>query len=304
MSAAARRTNSRPPRGRLLWHPFVWLLALVVILIVIFYGYHAGERVAPNHPAATQPATAPPTTTDAALNQILSSWASQYSFSSSVDVIELTGSHRVASYNPASSIVPASTYKIYVAYAILHGVEQGKYTLQTTTSDGNTIQTDLNNMILNSDNDAARTLGFLYGWQNIDALLKTQGIDSTDLYNYVPPSTLPVGDKHTTAADLALTLQKLYNGQLLNQVDTQLLLGLMERQNYRQRIPAGVPSGITVADKPGWLSYADGDGETAQNDAGVVYGPKSTYVLVITTTGTSTSAVANLSTQVYNHLES
>jgi beta-lactamase class A len=237
------------------------------------------------------------------LNQIITTWAGQQSFSSSVVIKQLTGGSQSTSYKADTSMVPASTYKIYVAYAILHGVEQGTYSLSTVTSDGNSIQTDLNNMILNSDNSAARTLGFLYGWKNINSLLQSQGINSTNLYNYVPPSTDPVGDKHTTANDLANTLSKLYNGQLLNSTNTQLLIGLMKQQHYRERIPSGVPSGIAVADKPGWLSPADGVNEYVQNDAAIVYGPKSTYILTIVTTGSSTQALANLSKLIYNQLE-
>jgi beta-lactamase class A len=251
----------------------------------------------------TTPTVTTPPTDSSQLNQIITTWAAQQSFSSSVVVKQLTGGSQTASYKADTSMVPASTYKIYVAYAVLHGVEQGTYTLTQVLSDGHSVQTDLSNMILNSDNDAARALGFLVGWQNINTLLKSQGINSTNLYNYVPPSTQPVGDKHTTANDLATTLEKLYDGKLLNHTNTQLLLNLMKQQHYRERIPSGVPSGTVVADKPGWLSPADGVNEYVQNDAAIVYGAKSTYVLIIVTTGSSTQALANLSKLVYNQLE-
>jgi len=262
-----------------------------------------------NTPLAQQPTPSPAVQTpqphiDLGLGQVITSWQQSHSFTASVVVRELSGSLRTASSNASASVIPASTYKIYVAYAILHGIEQGSYTLNTATSDGKTIQTDLNNMILNSDNDAARTLGFLYGWKNINALLQSQGATTTDLYNYVPPSTQPVGDKHTTANDLATILQKLQAGSLLSASHTQLLLSLMKQQHYRERIPAGVPSNVSVADKPGWLSPADGESGYTQNDAGIVYGPKSTYLLVITTNGSGTQPLATLSQQVYNYLES
>ncbi len=77
----------------------------------------------------------------------------------------------------------------------------------------------------------------------------------------------------------------------------------MESQKYRERIPGGVPGGVTVADKPGWLTVAEGDGENVQNDAAIVYGPKSTYILVITTTGSTTQPLADLSRQVYDYLQ-
>lgn len=314
MSVVAPRT-SKPTGavGKRRYRPAK--LAASVILLVSLAGagwtvtHRAGQQPA-TKAAATSPTTSspPPATatkqpSDQALAELVSSWASQQSFHSSVVVQELTGSKRTANFQATDSVVPASTYKIYVAYAVLHGIEQGKYSLTTKLDDGNALQTDLSNMILNSNNDAARTLGFLYGWKNINSLLSGQGVTHTNLYNYVPPSTQPVGDKHSTAQDLATILNKLYAGSLLSSSHTQLLLGLMKQQHYRERVPAGVPSGTVVADKPGWLSPADGESGYTQNDAAIVYGPKSTYIVVVTTTGSSTQPLANLSRQIYNYLQ-
>lgn len=283
----------------------VILVAAAMYLSVHHSPAHVPASSQGTAPSKTKPApTAAPANQDAALQQIIATWAGQQSSKTAVVVIELTGSARSASYNPTASMVPASTYKIFVAYAVLHAIEQHTYTLHTTLADGNTIEADLDNMILNSNNDAARALGFLIGWKNINALLQAHGAVATDLYNYVPPSTQPVGDKHTTATDLATILRQLYAGKLLSKTDTQLLLGLMERQHYRERIPAGVPSGVTVANKPGWLSPADGEATYIENDAAIVYGPKSTYLLVIMTAGNgSTQPLADLSQQVYDYLE-
>lgn len=310
MSRVVRRiTRPAPAHTRGRFRFLGSLVVLVALLFVVLHFYHTAGHgtkqpgASPSRQTSPNASTTPDTHTDAALNQLIATWASHYSFSASVVVTELNGGGRTAAYHATDSVVPASTYKIYVAYAILHGIEQGKYTLNTTLDDGNTIQTDLNNMILESDNDEARSLGFFYGWKNINVLLQSQGITHTDLYNYIPPSTSPQGDKHTTANDLATILQKLYEGKLLNQQDTGLLLDLMKTQYYRERIPAGVPSGVTVADKPGWLSPADGENGYVENDAAIVYGPKSTYILVITTTGSQTDPLADLSQQIYSYLE-
>lgn len=242
-------------------------------------------------------------TTDKGLDDIVTAWTHQQGFQTSVVVEELTGKKRTATLNATESMVTASTFKLYVAYAALHAIEQGTYSLNTTTSDGNSIQADLTTMIVNSDNNAARTLGFMIGWTNINQLLRSIGINSTDLNNYVGSDTTPEGDKHSTAADLATLLNRLYSGTLLNKTHTQLLLDLMEQQQWRERIPAGVPSSVTVADKPGWLSPADGENEYVQNDAAIVYGPKSTYILVIMTAGGDTDPLTSLSQQVYDYLE-
>lgn len=309
MSVVARRT-SNPKRQS---NKLPVILAGVVVMLVVGIGAwrasgHNKPQNASSSSVTAQPATNPvatskPQNNDTQLQQIVQQWAAQQSVKTAVVVTELTRTQRTASSDPTASMVPASTYKIYVAYAVLHAIEQGKYTLNSPLSDNNTIQTDLNAMILNSDNNAARTLGFLIGWQNINALLATQGITNTNLYNYVPPSTTPQGQKSTTAADLATILVRLNSGQLLNSAHTQLLLGLMKTQHYRQRVPAGVPRGVSVADKPGWLTVTEGDGVNMQNDAAIVYGPKSTYVLVVLTNGTSISPLVTLSQAVYSQLE-
>jgi beta-lactamase class A len=91
-------------------------------------------------------------------------------------------------------------------------------------------------------------------------------------------------------------LNKLQSGTLLGPTDTDMLLGLMKNQAYRERIPAGVPNGVVVADKPGWLP-------NVENDAAIVYGPKSTYILVVMTTGSTTQPLAYLSQVIYNQLQ-
>lgn len=264
------------------------------------------QKPAENTTSVTTPvqtAANPREHTDAGLESIITAWATQQNVSVTVAVQEITGDLRGASYKQTASIIPASTYKIYAAYAMLHEIEKGNYTLATKLDDGNTVQTDITNMIVVSDNAAGRALGFELGWKNINALLATQGLTGTDLYNYIPPSTAPIGDKHTTAQDLSRILQKLANGSLLNADHTAFLLGLMKRQTHRTGISAGVPAGIAVANKPGWLSVAAGEGNNIRNDAGIVYGPKSTYVLVITTTGTTETPIANLSRQLYTYLQ-
>src|SRR5215469_14490648 len=81
----------------------------------------AASKTSVDQASSSQTPTATPQSanqTDQALSQLLASWANQYSFHSSVVVRELTGGNHTASYQATDSVVPASTYKIYVAYAI------------------------------------------------------------------------------------------------------------------------------------------------------------------------------------------
>ena len=74
-----------------------------------------------------------------------------------------------------------------------------------------------------------------------------------------------------------------------------LLLG----QTVRQKIPAGIPSGIKVANKTGETS-------SVQHDMAIVYGKKTDYVIcVFSSTGNenySVTRIRNISRTVYNYL--
>jgi beta-lactamase class A len=291
------------------------LVLLAVIIGLAGYGkfHHHTTLAATKTGATTRPtqtdtvkpaaqATAQPTAhVDAGLQQIVDNWAAGHSFKSSVVVQELDGSKRSAARGSDSQMTTASTYKIYVAYAVLHSVEQGTFGTNTVTRSGQTVQAALQKMILQSDNNSAEALGFLVGWDKINALAAAAGATHTDINNYNSAGVAVNGDKLSTVADLSLMMQKLQQGTLLNAADTSLLLGLMKTQVWRERVPAGVPKGVSVADKPGWLT---GTGGNVQNDAAIVYGAKSTYLLVIMTNGSATQPLADLSRTVYGYLQS
>jgi beta-lactamase class A len=273
--SAPRRRNWRPFLGAVI----VGVVGLLTVQIVSYATHsHATSHIDPR------------------LQQAVTTWASQQSFESSVYVEEVTGERRAAAHNEQTFMVTASTYKLFVAYAVLHQAELGQLSLSVRTRTGQSAQATLNKMILQSDNASGEALGFLVGWNTVDALAANAGATHTTLNNYDSSGNATNGDKRTTVTDLALLLSKLQQGSLLDPTDTQMLLGLLKNQAYRERIPAGVPNGIAVADKPGWLP-------NVENDAGIVYGPKSAYVLVVMTTASVPQPLANLSQIVYNQLE-
>lgn len=297
--------SSRPKRSA--YHRtskiIVTLMGCLLVGIVVYISQSSHHIDMPQSTSSIITTSKPQFINDPKITQIISSWKSNYSFNSAVFVQEIDGDHRTASYNPNLRLTPASTYKVYVAYALLHSIEIGKYTMQSPTDDSHAVSSDLSAMILNSDNEAARRLGFLIGWNNINRLLSERGLKNTDINNYQPPSILPVGEKHSTVQDYVTLLSQLQAGTLLDDSNTGLLIGLMKNQHYRERIPAGIPSGVPVADKPGWLSPADGENGYVQNDVAIVYGKRSTYILAIMTTGGQTKPLTDLSNSIYGYLE-
>lgn len=236
---------------------------------------------------------------DAALTQKIADWQQGKAGNFGIAVRELTGQKRSASFQPDASFVAASTYKLFVVYAVLYAAEQHKHDItlqQTSTSLGRTVHDCVEMMLVRSDNDCGWPMGNLIGWDSLDSFLVQQGFTHTKLNNYIGSDGETQGDKISTAADQAELLARLANGTLLNAGNTDLMLSYMKRQIWRERIPAGVPSNVEVADKPGWLSGIE-------NDSAIVYGPKSTYVISILSTGASSSTLAELSQLVYNYLQ-
>jgi|GEM_PF-4096365 len=203
-----------------------------------------------------------------------------------VAAVELSGANnRSAFYNADSAVVTASTFKLFVAYGILQDIENGKITMNTSTSEGS-VSDCMYKMIHISDNDCASALQSLLGFESFQARLKADGMPNTDLIR------TPTKDKHSTARDEMTLVTKLYNHELINEDSLKYLLDLMENQVYRSGIPAG-SHGALVADKVGFL-YA------LNHDIGIVYGPKSTYALVILTDGAGGwNNVRLLADQVY-----
>lgn len=200
-----------------------------------------------------------------------------------IAVAESDGRH--ASTNGDKQYTAASTYKLFIAYAVFQQVDSGELEWTDTVVSGRSAGECLRLMIVVSDNNCPEAFGDLIGWQKIDDMMDGLGLHNTRVKFH---------DNATTANDLALYLSKLLDGTLLSQVDSQTLLGYMKQQVYQDGIPAG--TGVTVADKVGFL-------DDYKHDAGIVYGAKGPYVLVVMTDGSSWSQLADAAKQVHNFIE-
>jgi beta-lactamase class A len=192
-----------------------------------------------------------------------------------------------ASVNGDKAYAPASTYKLFVAYAILKQIENDQRHWGDDATAGQTVSQCFDNMIINSDNTCAEWFGGQIGWKTITDMIHAAGLSGATSLN------TPRGFV-ATADDEVLFLTKLQTGQLLNPDSTGRLLGVMRRQVYRAGIPAG--AGVPVADKVGFL-----DG--LLHDAAIVYAPSGTYVLVIMTNGSSWGEIADTARQISTLLQ-
>lgn len=227
------------------------------------------------------------------LQEVIDNWVSRHGTGYHVVVRALGPDTGEASYSADVTTVPASTYKLFIAYAAYHQIESGKLSLQTTLDADDTVQSCIEKSLVRSDNDCAEAIGFKIGWERVDQLESAAGFLHTHLNNYDDDGSHS-DDKATTAEDISLLLQKLYDGKLLNEPHTENMLGYMKGQVYRNGIPAGSGDAL-VADKVGFL-----DGYT--HDAAIVYA-RQPYILVIMTTNSDNWAnIRDLSANIYQYM--
>lgn len=185
-------------------------------------------------------------------------------------------------YNSDIQFTSASTYKIYVAYAMIHDVETGQKSWDSSIN-GTTWETCLSRMIINSDNACPERYLSLIGYSRFNEIVSGLGVSDKTVF--------ALYDMRTTAADLALVLQKIYQGELMSDENKNRLFGLMEQQVYRQGIPAGVGDKGTVYDKVGFM-------DSLLHDAGIVHTDNGDYILVIMTNGESWQYIARIATYI------
>jgi beta-lactamase class A len=214
-----------------------------------------------------------------------------------VAVRELTGPKRTTSVYGTSKREPASTSKLFIAYAVLDNADNGITSLSRKLPSGYSVRDCLRAMIEVSDNYCARDLMALLGRTKLNTKLAREGYGATQFLSGTNSSGWT---KTTSSNDLALLVQRLQQGTLLSGSNTSYLLGLMQTQIWKTRIGSGVPEGINTASKVGELWLSSG---MIQADAGVVYGAKSTFVIsVLGANGATKKAISALTKTVYLHL--
>jgi beta-lactamase class A len=128
-----------------------------------------------------------------------------------------------------------------------------------------TIQQALTAMMSVSDNTAAVMLQDRAGPRHVNASMSALGLEVTALLS----DALPLN-----AADMALLLEAIARGDAVSEEASLQMAELLVSEKIDDRIPSGVPDGTVVAHKTGnW--------ENATHDAGIVYGARSTYVVVL-----------------------
>lgn len=253
----------------------------------------AGERAATQPPVspaapAVVPATPTPIPAQAGLQALLDNFAAANPGKFGVVVKDLT-TGATASVSPHQQMTSASLYKLFVAQRIYQQMDLGQLSAGQAAGGGSGRNIDgcLTIMINISDNTCGRALGSILNWGAQDHALSVEGYNETSLAT----------PQKTSAADVATLMERLYNGTLLSGNSSAKFLGLLKDQRVNNRLPVGLPAGTVIAHKTGDLyGY--------MHDAGIVYGPKTNYLVVVMgTPGSAPAQFADLSQQLWNFFE-
>ncbi len=195
--------------------------------------------------------------------------------------VKLLNSGQVWSYQTDQQMTAASLIKLPVVAAFYQQVESGEYNLadsytlksEDKHSGGQLVDQEVGTEITwqrilelafsQSDNTAFRILRKELGEELINRKMNDWGMVQTDL------------DKNlTTADDICIFFEKLYNQELVDETYQQMMIEDLTNTKYEDQIPAGIPEGIQVAHKVGYE-------ERAVSDAGIIFVPDNPFTMVI-----------------------
>jgi beta-lactamase class A len=139
----------------------------------------------------------------------------------------------------------------------------------------------IDRMITWSSNLATNLLIEVADGQRVTALLREMGADSMEVLRGVEDlEAFRAGLSNTaTARDLGIVMREVAEGRRFSPESRADMLDVLERQHFRDNIPAGLPAGTRVANKTGWITGIN-------HDAAIVFPDgRDPYVLVVMVRG-------------------
>lgn len=167
----------------------------------------------------------------------------------------------------------ASLIKLYVAGCVYENYGQ----VSAYESYSGETESLLSVMITVSDNTACNTLvtrlgdgNAQQGMARVNEYCANHGFSDTHMGRLMLQPN-DVDDNYTSVRDCCNYLKMANAGQFEG---ASSVLGYMNQQQRRSKIPTGVPAGVPVGNKTGELS-------NVENDAAIVYGASGTYVICV-----------------------
>ena len=197
----------------------------------------------------------------------------------------------------------ASLIKLYIMGAVYEN-----YDLLTAQYGQDSVDSNLYSMITVSDNDAANTLTTYLGSGDgnagmsvVNEYCMANGYNDTHMGRLLLHSN-EFDDNYTSVMDCGNFLKRVYQGRGEGDSVASAQFQLLAAQTRRNKIPAQMPAGVSVANKTGEL----GD---VENDAGIIYNVSNELIIVfmsenLTEVGSAQSTIASLSRQIYDFYNS
>jgi beta-lactamase class A len=159
-------------------------------------------------------------------------------------------------------------------------------------------------MITKSDNTAANMLIERLGFEYLNKSFKYYGVKNTNLSRkMVDFKARKQGiENYTTAEDIALILEKIYRGKIINQDISKQCIDLLKQQKINDRIPKHLPEDAVIAHKTGLERFVC-------HDAGIVYTPNGDFIICAlikhsqTTSKSAKEFIADIAETVYQYFE-
>ncbi len=204
-----------------------------------------------------------------------------------------------------TSFRSASVIKAFAMASLFNRIKKGKVKYKGS------VKSNMKQMITVSSNEGFNQIvkfhspshNFLSGAKEANKYIKNNGYKNTYISNVIRPCSSTyqsLGGLNTVGAkDCGTLLERIYKGDCVSKKYSKEMLRLLKKQTFRNKIPAGVPKGVTVANKTGENSYTE-------HDIAIVYGKKTTYILCVLSTISNKekarSNIRGISKQVYNYL--
>ena len=210
----------------------------------------------------------------------------------------------------------ASLYKIWIMAIVFDQIQNGKLKENEELSEDVSVLNDKFNISSESAELTEGTIAFTINQalqqlitisHNYASLLLTEKIKLSSVKTFLEKegfneSTIGTDSDSPTStpSDIALFFEKLYKGTLANPQDSNKMLDLLKRQKLNDKLPKYLPSEAIVAHKTGEIDFFTHDG-------GIVYGPKSDYIIVVLSKSDLPAAaeerIADISKKVYDYFE-
>ena len=196
----------------------------------------------------------------------------------------------------------ASLIKLFIMGAVYEN-----YDSLTAQYGKDVVDNNLHVMIIVSDNDAANTLtGYLGGGDSTAGMNAVNDYCSRNGYTNTHMGRLllhsnELDDNYTSPADCGRFLKKVYDGWMEGDANSCAMFDHLAAQERRNKIPAQMPEGVSVANKTGELA-------DVENDAGIIYNTVNDLVIVfmsenLSEAGAAQSTISTLSRQIYDYYQ-